>query len=118
MGGNVLNKLDVEEGTTEPRVIKTLRAEHDLDDIWFHIAMDNQAAADRPLDTFMTRARLMATQPNMGNARPELAVDLRSFSVGQYVIFYNPLPDGIELVRVRHAKRDLSSLEIERDDDT
>jgi len=111
VGGNVLNKLDVEEGTV-PHVIKTLRAERDLDDIWFHIAMDNQTAADRLLDAFMTRARLVATQPNMGYARPELAPELRSFSVGQYVIFYNPLPDGIELVRVRHGKRDLNSLEI------
>jgi toxin ParE1/3/4 len=35
---------------------------------------------------------------------------LRSLSVGNYLIFYRPLADGIEIVRVLHGARDIDSL--------
>jgi toxin ParE1/3/4 len=95
-----------------PRVLKTLRAERDLDDIWFYIAIaaDNPEAADRLLDTLMAQARLIATQPKMGIAHPELSPEIRSFIEGRYVIFYRPVPDGIEIVRVLHGARDLEAI--------
>jgi toxin ParE1/3/4 len=43
----------------------------------------------------------------MGRARPELAPDLRSFPVGNYVVFYRPMPAGIILVRVRSRFLDI-----------
>jgi toxin ParE1/3/4 len=46
----------------------------------------------------------------MGRARPELAPDLRSFPFGRYVIFYMPLSDGIDVVRVLHSARDIDGL--------
>jgi toxin ParE1/3/4 len=45
--------------------------------------------------------------PLAGRARPELAENVRSFPVGNYVIFYRPLQDGIEIVRVLSGYRDL-----------
>ncbi len=45
----------------------------------------------------------------MGHARYELAPELRSFPVGRYVIFYLPLVDGVELVRVLHSARDIDA---------
>lgn len=94
-----------------PRILKTLRAERDLDDIWFYIAIaaNNPEAADRLLDALMTQARLVATQPKMGIARPELSPEIRSFIEGRYVVFYQPIPDGIEIVRVLHGSRDLEA---------
>jgi hypothetical protein len=32
---------------------------------------------------------------------------LRSFSVGNYVVFYRPMQSGVEVVRVIHAARDI-----------
>jgi toxin ParE1/3/4 len=46
----------------------------------------------------------------MGRSRPELAPNLRSFPVGQYVIFYLPLAKGVEIVRVLHGARDFESI--------
>ncbi|WP_008538835.1 type II toxin-antitoxin system RelE/ParE family toxin [Bradyrhizobium sp. CCGE-LA001] len=34
---------------------------------------------------------------------------LRSFPVGNYVIFYIPLPDGVEIVRVMHGRLDIDA---------
>ena len=45
--------------------------------------------------------------PLMGPARPELGRDLRSFPVGDYLLIYRPVKEGIELVRVVHGARNL-----------
>jgi toxin ParE1/3/4 len=45
----------------------------------------------------------------MGQQRPELAANLRSYSVGNYVIFYRPVQKGIEIARVIHAARDIGA---------
>jgi toxin ParE1/3/4 len=92
-----------------PRVTKTVRAEQDLEDLWFYIAMDNPLAADGVLDAIATQCGLLATQPQLGRARPELAPELRSFPVGRYVLFYLPRSNGIELVRVLHGSRDVEA---------
>jgi len=34
---------------------------------------------------------------------------LRSFPVGSYIIFYVPVPDGIEIVRVMHGRQDIDA---------
>ena len=46
----------------------------------------------------------------MGRSREELVPKLRSFPVGNYVIFYQPISDGVEIVRVLHGSRDIESL--------
>ena len=45
----------------------------------------------------------------MGRARDELAPGLRSFPIGRYVIFYEPLPDGVAIARVLHGARDIDA---------
>ncbi len=45
-----------------------------------------------------------------GIARPELAAGLRCYSVGNYVIYYRPAKDGIEVARVLHGARDVDRL--------
>lgn len=90
-------------------VTKTHQAVCDLDDIWFYIAPDNMAAADGLLDEIERQCKQIARQPLLGRARPELRPSLRSFPVGRYMAFYQPTPDGIELVRVLHGARDIGS---------
>ena len=62
-----------------------------------------RAAATRLISEFKKRFRLLASQPLMGERRPDLAADLRSFSVGSYVILYRPTQGGIEIARVIHG---------------
>lgn len=91
-------------------ITKTAQAETDLDEIWYHIALDNIGAADALLDAIDERCRVLVRQPMMGRARPELAPDLHSFPIARYVIFYVALAEGIEVVRVLHGARDIIAL--------
>ena len=64
-----------------------------------------------PLLTPLTRNfRHLASHPNLGRSRDELAEGLRSFPVGRYVIFYRAIPEGVEIVRVLHGSRDLNAI--------
>jgi toxin ParE1/3/4 len=92
------------------RVFRTERARVDLLQIWVYIANDNASAADRLLDRIDATCSQLAQQPLMGEARPELAPDLRSFTVGNYVVYFRPLADGIEVVRVLSGARDVDAL--------
>jgi toxin ParE1/3/4 len=52
----------------------------------------------------------LAGFPKMGVSREELRTDLRSQPVGNCLIFYFPLEDGIDIVRVLHGSRDIENL--------
>jgi len=93
-----------------PRVTRRPLAEADLLEIWDYIAADSLAAADRWVDRLDEQFRMLAAQPMMGRAREELAPGVRSFSFGRYVVFYMPLHDGIDVVRVLHGARDIDSV--------
>lgn len=89
------------------QVFKRPAARSDLVEIWSFIADDNQVAADRFLNTLETKLKTLSTQPQMGRTRPELMAGLRSFPVASYVVFYLPMSDGIDIVRVLHSARDI-----------
>lgn len=65
------------------KVTRRPLAAADILDIWDHIAEDSLDQADRWVDKLDEKFRILATQPLMGRAREELAVDLRSFPFGR-----------------------------------
>jgi toxin ParE1/3/4 len=89
------------------QVTQSQQAEADLLELWLYVARNNVDAADEVLDTIERACALLATQPLMGRARPELAADVRSFPCSSWVLFYIPAADGIHVVRVLHGARDL-----------
>lgn len=91
------------------RVVRRPLAGADIADIWGFIAEDSVIQADAWVDRLDVRLHLLATQPLMGRARDELSPGLRSQPFGRYVIFYEPLSDGIDVVRVIHSARDIES---------
>ncbi len=93
-----------------PHVLRTRQAEADLLEIWIFIAEDSIRAADGLLERFEQAFQTDSTQPRMGRSRSELSPNLRSFPIGDYLIFYEPLDDGIQLIRVLSGYRDLESL--------
>ena len=93
-----------------PRVTRRPLAEADILEIWDYIADDSLAAADRWVDRVDEQFRMLAAQPMMGRAREELAPGVRSFPFGRYVVFYMPLNDGIDVVRVLHGARDIDAV--------
>jgi toxin ParE1/3/4 len=84
-------------------------SKEDSFEIWFYIASDSIDAADALLRAIDERLRLYSQNPHMGTARDELASGLRSFPVGNYLVFYRVIQDGIEVIRVLHAARNLKS---------
>jgi toxin ParE1/3/4 len=77
--------------------------------IWTFIADDNARAADALIDRIDRVADMLADTPLAGRARPELGPKLRSYPVGNYIIFYVPVPDGIEIVRVMNGRQDIGA---------
>jgi len=85
-------------------------ARRDLSDIFDYIARDKPIAASNWIETIEQKCRLIATTPEFGERRPEYSSDIRSSVVGRYVIFFRPIQDGIEVVRVIPGDRDIRSL--------
>ena len=82
-------------------------ANSDVEGIVFHLFDLNPVAAHRFLDALEEACELLAQHPLIGRTRPELAGHLRSFAVGNYLVFYMPAPHGIDVVRVIYGGRDL-----------
>jgi toxin ParE1/3/4 len=86
------------------------QADADLDEIADYIADRNPSAALRQIDAFYQKFALLGRQPLMGQSCGHLRPGLRCFSAGTYVIFYVPRDDGIEVERVVHGARDITSM--------
>lgn len=92
----------------EVRISNQARA--DLTGIWLYIAEDSPAAADRQVGAILNAYERLAQFREMGEVRQDLGGTLRSFTVGSYVIFYHPIDDGVEIVRVVSGARDIGGL--------
>jgi toxin ParE1/3/4 len=90
-----------------PRIFRTQESDQDLLEIAAYIARDNPRAADALIDKIDQKLQLLAQFPGLGPERPEFAEGLRSFPIGNYIIFYRRIEDGIVVVRVLHGARDL-----------
>jgi toxin ParE1/3/4 len=88
---------------------KRPQVELDLDSIWSFVAADSVRAADRLLDRIGNVVEMLVHTPLVGRERPELGRGLRSFAVGNYVIFYITRLDGIEIVRVMDGRQDIAA---------
>ena len=86
-------------------------ARDDLKRISRYIAVQMQSpqGAKRLRARFLHDFRRLARNPLMGQSCPELGENLRLWSVGNYVVFYVPQVDGIDIVQVVHGAQDLPS---------
>jgi toxin ParE1/3/4 len=91
------------------KLARTSLARLDLVEIWNFIADDNINAADKHLDKIESSLKILADNPNAGRARLELGKDMRSFPIGNYMLFYRTIANKIELVRVLSSYRDIQS---------
>ncbi|QQO18691.1 type II toxin-antitoxin system RelE/ParE family toxin [Bradyrhizobium diazoefficiens] len=90
------------------RFRKAPQADLDLDSIWEFIASDSIRAAEKQIERIGDILEMLVENP-AGRERRELRADLRSFPVGNYVIFYIPLHDGIEVIQVMHGRQDINA---------
>ena len=92
------------------QVLLTAEAEESRIELWLRVAQDSPAAADRLLERIDEKCRLYATQPEMGSPRPDLGRHVRCFPVGNHVVIYRPLDDGLLVLLVIHGARDIPTI--------
>jgi toxin ParE1/3/4 len=94
-----------------PTIRVAAAAEEDLIRIWEYVASERDAeVAGRLVKEITRRFAVLRDHPRAGREHNELLVNLRSFAVKNYVIFYQPFEGGIEILRVLHGSRDIASI--------
>ncbi len=87
-----------------PSVHYSVLAAKDLAENADYIARDKPEAADRWIDK-------IESNPELGESRQTRGYGhCRSFSSGNYVIFYRTVSDGVDIVRILRAERDIGSM--------
>jgi len=92
------------------RYIIAPSAKRELKEINSYIARYNSTAARRFKERIKQQCKLLADFPEMGQNRDELEPGLRSFPIESYLIFYRPIANGVEIVRVVSGYRDLEAI--------
>ncbi len=89
----------------------TVPASRDIESIIDYVA-DNSSfdVAERLLNKINDQCKRLASFPSMGRKRDELAPNVRSFPIDNYLIFYCAIEEGIEVLRVVSGYRDLQDL--------
>ena len=93
-----------------PNIFWRPEAENDLLEIWLFIAEDSLQNADQYIDHIKTRCVNLSEFPDIGRSREELAPGIQSFPIDNYILFYKIMDDGIDIVRVLNAARDIPAL--------
>ncbi len=88
----------------------SLPASGDLRAIADYFAVENVEVGEHLLREFNQRCKQLASFPKMGRQYEALRPGLRGVPLDGYIIFYQIIDDGIEIVRVVSGRRDLKSL--------
>ena len=85
----------------------------DIDRIWDYL---NRLAGEQVADRYVNRIyeifELLSEHPYLGRARPDIGMNMRSYSVPRapYIILYYPRDYGVEISRVFDSRQDLSDI--------
>ena len=101
---------------SDRQILRRPRAKADLIDHYVFIARDKTTPAERFLREAEAAFELLARMPGIGrrweSPEPRLS-DVRVYPLPRrfrnYLVFYRPVADGIEVLRVLHGARDLDA---------
>jgi toxin ParE1/3/4 len=99
------------------RVIRSRQAQRDISEIWTYIAQKSEDRADLVLRKINEKLDTCLMFPTSGRRRPRFGKHIRTVSAAGFRIFYEPVDDGILVVRVLHGARDDRRAFFEEDDD-
>ncbi len=95
----------------------TVPASRDIESIIDYVAENSSFdLAEHLLDKINDKCKRLTNFPSMGQKRDELALNVRSFPIDSYLIFYRAIADGIEILRVVSGYRDLKNLFLQQDE--
>jgi toxin ParE1/3/4 len=92
------------------RLVFTPLAEADLNEILDYIAEHRPLTAVAVVERIREKCRLIASQPMIGQRRPEYPGDYRSSPIERWVVFYRIVGDTVEVHRIVDGARDLDTL--------
>jgi len=103
-------------------VVRRIQAILDLQEISDYLCQFNPAAASRFLDAAENAIERLESSPRLGRAcrfrDPALAgVRKRLIHGTRYMLYYRPIDDGIEVLRILHGARDAGRIFGESDED-
>lgn len=85
-------------------------ANADIEGIALYLFDLNPVAAHNFVNALEETCELLAGHPLLGRSRPELGEGVRSFPIGNYLVFYLPAAEGVDVARVIYGGRDLPKL--------
>lgn len=89
------------------RYVVSPRAQADIVEIWDYTAerwgIDQ---AELYLRRIQTSIEAAAAEPKLGTSCDHIRTGYRKYPAGSHVLFYRTLDDGIDVVRILHARMD------------
>ena len=82
----------------------------DLEEISDYYAQHNIAAGDCLLNKFSKKCRYLTQLPKIRRSYEHLRSGMRGLQLDHYILFYQLLNDGVEIMRVLRGDRDLEAL--------
>jgi toxin ParE1/3/4 len=82
----------------------------DLENIGDYLSARNERAAAAVVERFWEVSQMLSQNPKLGQARPDIARELRHFPMHPYIVLYREIESGIEIVRFVDGRRDLRKL--------
>lgn len=94
-------------------LLKSNEASQDMYNIWLYIAFDNPNAADGLIEEIDSKFYILELNPQLGRIAEGMdlpARELRVFPVRNYLIFYSPIENGVEIIRIVHGAMDSGAI--------
>lgn len=88
----------------------TAEARKDLNEIIEYIARNHPSAAVNFVKAIDQKCENLAKFPNMGKSYQNIAPQLRGVPLSHYMIFYRPIENGIEVIRLLSGYRNLKAI--------
>lgn len=82
----------------------------DLDEIFDYFATRSVEAGEKFVSEFKKKCQYLIQFPNLGRSYDKLKPNLRGIPLMGYIILYQIVEEGVEIVRVVSTYRDLESL--------
>ncbi len=92
------------------RFVITIEASRDLSAISDYFLEQSVDAGDRFVEAFSKKCQHLAQFPYLGRAYSEFAPGLRGVPLMGYIIFYQIVEDGIEILRIISGYRNLKNV--------
>ncbi len=92
------------------RLVITIDASRDLSEISNYFLQQSIDAGDRFVEGFGKKCQHLAEFPYLGRSYAQFAPGLRGIALMDYIIFYQVVGEGIEILRVISGYRNLQTV--------